>query len=249
MSDPDSPPGAEGIVSRTLHTIVSQVPASVEPATPKPLARAQVIAKSAALRAAALSGTMALPPGPLGLATVIPDLIAIWKLQQQLVADIAAVFGKTSFLTRETMVICLFRHGDALLTRGLFAHVGESILVRRVASRTLQQLLAKIAVRVTQRLAAKGLARWLPLLGALGVGAHAYYDTSHVAANAIELFSRNVELEPELEIIAEPVEAVKPPAARKPRAASKSAMDSPAARKPRPRSGAKRPRPPRSASE
>jgi hypothetical protein len=37
---------------------------------------------------------MALPPGPLGLATVIPDLLAIWKLQQQLVADIAAVFGK-----------------------------------------------------------------------------------------------------------------------------------------------------------
>jgi hypothetical protein len=97
------------------------------------------------------------------------------------------------------MIICLFRHGDALLMRGVFAHVGQSVLIRRVAARTLQQLLAKIAVRVTQRLAAKGLSRWLPLLGALGVGAHAYYDTSHVAANAIELFSKDMMLEADVE--------------------------------------------------
>ena len=233
MPDKDIPPETEGIVSRALHTLVSQVPASTEPAVPNSLERAQAMAKSSALRAAALSGTMALPPGPLGLATVIPDLLAIWKLQQQLVADVAAVFGQSANLTRETMVICLFKHGDALVTRGLFVHVGQNVLIRRVAARTLQQLLAKIAVRITQRLAAKGLSRWLPLIGALGVGAHAYYDTSHVAANAIELFSKNVQFEPTVES----EEAQSAPgthaAAKKIRRGAKSKRPAPATRKPR----------------
>lgn len=34
-------------------------------------------------------------PGPLGLLTILPDMYAIWRVQAQLVADIAAVYGKT----------------------------------------------------------------------------------------------------------------------------------------------------------
>jgi hypothetical protein len=47
-------------------------------------------------------------------------------------------------------------------------------------------------VKIGQRAAGKGLARWLPVVGALGVGAYAYYDTGQVAATAIELFSGEV---------------------------------------------------------
>jgi len=31
--------------------------------------------------------------------TILPDLFGIWRIQAQLVADIAAVYGKTGFLT------------------------------------------------------------------------------------------------------------------------------------------------------
>jgi hypothetical protein len=34
----------------------------------------------------------------------------------------------------------------------------------------------------------KGASRFVPLLGALGVGAYAYYDTQQVANNALALF-------------------------------------------------------------
>src|SRR4051812_31696548 len=98
------------IVSQALHALMSKVPRSAEPAAFDPRIRAQALAKSAALRAAALSGAMSLPPGPLGMVTVLPDLLSVWRLQQQLVADIAAVFGKSNLLTPETMVICLFQH-------------------------------------------------------------------------------------------------------------------------------------------
>ena len=49
-------------------------------------------------------------------------------------------------------------------------------------------------VRVAQRIAAKSVSRWLPVLGALGAGAYAYYDTTHVASNAIDLFAANVRI-------------------------------------------------------
>jgi hypothetical protein len=194
MLQPNPLSQGPGILSEALHTLVSQIPATLEAPGGNPGERVKAIAKMAALKAAAVSGSFTLPPGPLGLATVLPDLLAVWRLQQQMVADIAGAFGKTSALTAETMVICLFKHGGTALTKSLFARQGQDVLVQRIANRTLLQLLEKIGVRVAQRIAAKSVSRWLPVLGALGAGAYAYYDTTHVASNAIDLFSANVRI-------------------------------------------------------
>ena len=196
-----------GVISHALHSLVSQIPASLEAPAANPPERVKSLAKTAALKAAAVSGSFTLPPGPLGMATVLPDLLAIWRIQQQLVADIAGAYGKTSALTAEAMVICLFKHGGAALTKGLFARQGNDVVVQRIANRTLVQLLEKIAVRVGQRIAAKSVSRWLPVLGALGAGAYAYYDTTHVASNAIDLFSANVRLDSDDESASHPVRA------------------------------------------
>ncbi|MGH7944467.1 MAG: hypothetical protein ACREH8_14440 [Opitutaceae bacterium] len=185
-----------GIISQALHALVSQIPTSTETPGIIPDERVKSLAKMAALKAAAISGSFTLPPGPFGMATVVPDLLAVWRIQQQLVGDIAGAFGKSNALTSETMVICLFKHGGAALTKPLFAREGNEVVVQRIANRTLLQLLEKIAVRVAQRIAAKSVSRWLPVLGALGAGAYAYYDTTHVATNAIELFSQKLRVAP-----------------------------------------------------
>jgi len=224
-----------GILSQALHTLVSQIPATLEVPGGNPSERVNALAKMAALKAAAVSGSFTLPPGPLGMATVLPDLLAVWRIQQQMVADIAGAFGKTSALTAETMVICLFKHGGAALTKSLFAKQGQDVLVQRIANRTLLQLLEKIGVRVAQRIAAKSVSRWLPVLGALGAGAYAYYDTTHVASNAIGLFSANVLIaEGQLD---EPPTAVVKPSSRRRRAPTtpKPAAKKPKAVKPNPR--------------
>jgi hypothetical protein len=238
------------MVSQALHTLVSQIPASLEVPGANAGERVKLIAKTAALKAAAISGSFTLPPGPLGMATVLPDLLAVWRVQQQLVADIAAAFGRSSALTPETMVICLFKHGGAALTKKLFARSGKDVVVQRIAHRTLLQLLEKIGVRVAQRIAAKSLSRWLPILGALGAGAYAYYDTTHVAANAIDLFSQNVVIEDDISLEAPAPKRVR----RQARSAgashpsrSKPAAKAPVAKKPKPRAARKssaRSRPP-----
>ena len=188
--------GDANLLTKALLHLVALPPRAPEAPSAHPRERALAIARSKALKAAGISGAMALPPGPLGLATLIPDLLAIWNLQQSMVADIAAVYGRSAFLRRETMIYCLFKHGSAALMRDLVVRAGERFLIRRAQSHVVQSLLQKVGVRATERLLSRGISRWVPVLGAVGVGLYAYYDTQQVAATAIELFSRDLEWEP-----------------------------------------------------
>jgi hypothetical protein len=123
----------------------------------------------------------------LGWLTILPDLVAIWKLQSRMVADIAAVFGVTATLSREQMLYCLFRHAASHAVRDLVVRVGDRLVVRRATFRVLQTTAEKLGVTLTQRAAGAAVSRWIPVLGAIGVGAYAYYDTTRVASTAIEL--------------------------------------------------------------
>jgi hypothetical protein len=132
-----------------------------------------------------------LPPGPLGLMTVVPDLLAVWKIQRQLVADIAACYGKTAELRRETMIYCLFRHAAAQVVRDLVVRVGTRLLLRQATVQTVERSLQRIGVAVSHRALGRGVARWVPVAGAVGVGAYAFYDTLQVGKAARELFEND----------------------------------------------------------
>jgi len=179
-----------------LERFLSEVPDTVEPVSATPEARAKEIARHASRKAALLAGGLALPPGPLGYITILPDLVGIWKIQAQMVADIAGTCGGKTYLSREQMLYCLFRHAAAQAMRDIVIRVGERFLIRRPALRTTQQVLRRIALRTTQRLTGDAIARWLPIVGALGVGAYAYYDTGQVARTAIDLFRHEIDVEP-----------------------------------------------------
>ena len=105
-----------------------------------------------------------------------------------MVAQIAAAFGKSDELHRETMFYCLFRHVAAQALRDIVIRVGGRALVREVPLRILQQAIRRVGVRMTQRVIGRGISRWIPVAGAVGVAAYAYYDTIRVADTAIELF-------------------------------------------------------------
>ena len=188
----------EGALTRLLEVMerfLSEIPETAELESATPEQRALEIGRNAARKAALVAGGLALPPGPLGYLTILPDLVAIWKIQSQMIADIAGSFGKKAYLGREQMLYCLFRHAAAQAMRDIVVRVGERILIRQPGLRLGQQVLRRIGVRITQRLGGGAIVRWLPVVGALGVGAYAYYDTGQVARTAIDLFLREIELE------------------------------------------------------
>jgi hypothetical protein len=175
-----------------LQDAVSTIPTSSESASSDSRGRAIALGKAAVFKAAAVSGALAIPPGPAGLLTLVPDLYLIWKIQGQMVSDVAATYGKTAFLTREGMIHCLFKHAAAQAVRGIVVQSGERLLIRRASSELFERALERVGVTVSERLASKALSRWLPVIGAVGVGAYAFYDTREIARTAIETFASDM---------------------------------------------------------
>ena len=192
---------AKDQVSGAIFDLVLQVPTSKESTLQNRVARAHELSRGAARKASVLSGSMALPPGFLGWLTVLPELYGVWKLQAQMVSDIAAIYGKQSTLGREQMLYCLFKHVSAQLFRDVVVRVGERVVVREASIKVLQSIAQQVGVKVTQAVLSKSISRFVPLIGAVGVGAYAYFDTLQVAKNAVELFERDLIIE------TEPVEA------------------------------------------
>ena len=179
-------------LENALLDLVLRVPASRESAVEHPRLRAQAIGRDASRRASMLASSMALPPGFFGWLTVLPELVAVWKLQTQMVSDIAGVYGKSAAMGREQMIYCMFKHVSAQLFRDVVMRVGERVLVQRVSSAFVQSAVKKLGLKITQSMVGKGVSRFLPLIGAVGVGAYAYFDTTQVAKTAIELFSSDI---------------------------------------------------------
>jgi hypothetical protein len=179
-------------VANAILDVVGLIPASTEPGSGSPAVRARALANRAARAAAGLSGGAALVPGPVGLLTLLPDIIGVWRVQAQMVADIAAAYGQSAALTREHMLYCLFKHMVSQGLRDVVVRTGERFLVRRASLQLLQQLATTIGIKVTQRAMGKAIARYAPVVGAAGVAAYAFYDTRKVAMTAIELFSADV---------------------------------------------------------
>ena len=182
-------------VGDAILDLVLRVPPTAERALDQPQARAQAIGRAAARQASMLASTMALPPGFFGWLTVLPELVGVWKLQSQMVADIAGVYGKSATMDREQMVYCMFKHVSAQLFRDVVVRVGERFLIQRASSAFMRSLVQKLGARVTRNVVGKSVSRFVPLLGAVGVGAYAYYDTTQVARTAMALFSSDIVIE------------------------------------------------------
>ena len=181
-------PDVPALVQKALVGVLSHIPETREPHVTSPVTRARVIAKAAARKTATVSGSLSLPPGPVGWLTIIPDLTMVWRIQSQMVADIAGAFGQEASLGQEQMLYCLFRHAAAHTVSGMAVRAGERVLIKRGPVVAIETAARKIGVPIARRVAGRGISRWLPLVGAAGVAGYAYFDTMRVAATTIELF-------------------------------------------------------------
>jgi hypothetical protein len=183
------------LIGQAILSLAGSVPSSKEPRSQKPADDARKKANAAAAKAALAAGALALPPGMVGWLTVLPEMVGVWKIQKQLVADIAAIYGKHATLTPEQVVYCLFQHTAAQGVRDLVVRVGQRSLVRHASPLLIRTITRRIGAKLAQQAVDKGMARWLPVVGAVGMGAYAYYDTAQVAATAIDLFEGVIEVE------------------------------------------------------
>src|SRR5262245_25387457 len=94
--------GHDRLVDAILR-LLSKVPRTERHVENAPRKAAREISRRAAAKAAVTAGSLAMPPGPFAWLTIVPELIAVWKIQAQMVSDLAGVYGKTASLTKEHM--------------------------------------------------------------------------------------------------------------------------------------------------
>ncbi|MDR7148121.1 hypothetical protein J2W49_000049 [Hydrogenophaga palleronii] len=193
--DGDSEPG---LIAKAVLSVMGKVPRSKEQRSQTPLDDARKRANATAAKAALAAGALALPPGVLGWLTILPEMMGVWKMQRQMVADIAALYGKQDTLTPEQVVYCLFQHTAARGVRDLVVRMGQRTVVRRASPLLIRTLSRRIGSKLAQRTLGRGAARWVPIVGAVGVGAYVYYDTAQVASTAMDLFEGVIEVEAEV---------------------------------------------------
>ena len=174
--------------SGLLFELITDIPGSLYSPIQKPDEKARLLTQRAAWKSATVSTSLSIPAGFTGILTAIPDIAAIWKIQAQLVADIAASYGKLALLSREAMIWCLFRHSAAQLLRDIAVRTGSRIVVQKLSTVAIKTLLAKVGAKVSSKLLGKTLLRAIPAVGALGNGIYAYMDTCEVGKTAAAYF-------------------------------------------------------------
>lgn len=175
-------------LSTLLFELITEIPESLYTPTENSDDKVNKLIRQAAVKASLVSATLSVPAGVTGVLTSIPDIAAIWRIQAQLVSDIAATYGKFAQLSREAMVWCLFRHSAAQLVRDIAVRTGSRIVVQKVSFAVLETLLKKIGVKVSTKFLGRVALRAIPAIGAVGNGAYSFYDTTEVGKTAAAYF-------------------------------------------------------------
>lgn len=191
-----TPNNASGI-SGKIYEFLTKIPNSSFSKSSAPREDANKVIKAASLKTAAISGSLALPPGPLGMMTILPDLFAVWKIQAQMVADIAAIYGKHDFVTQETLAYSLFKEGSKDFLKDVIMRIGDRYILRKTSIQFMNQLSGRIGGWLMRRLMGRNISRWLPLIGAVAVGYYTKRDTEIVGRLALDLFSSPLEKDEE----------------------------------------------------
>ena len=143
---------------------------------------------------AAISGTISLIPGPMGMLAVVPEIIKIMQNQISMVYDVGAAYGKQAGITKEVLLgIVIGATGAGAAS--LLVIKGTTVLVRQATLSTFQRGLYQLSVRVTQQALRSAIGKWLPGVGAVAIAAWSYYMTQQIGKQAKQIFEREIALE------------------------------------------------------
>ncbi len=145
----------------------------------------------------AISGAASLVPGPWGMVAVIPEIAAVIRNQLAMIYDVGMAYGKSKVLNKELLAgILITAIGSS--TGSLLVMHGSKVLVKRVALRVFQKIVALLAGKITQQALKSAISKWLPIVGPAAMAVWSNYLTRQVGKKAIEIFEKEIVLSEEV---------------------------------------------------
>jgi len=154
---------------------------------------AQSIIKAYSVTNAAISGGVSLIPGPWGMVAVVPEIAAVVRNQLAMIFDIGMAYEKDKVLTKELLAGVLITALGAG-AGSMLVMQGSKVLVKRVALRVFQRIIALLAGKITQQALKSAISKWLPIVGPAAMAVWSNYTTRQVGKKAIEIFEKEIVL-------------------------------------------------------
>lgn len=151
--------------------------------------------RKAGRQAFAISTCAGMIPGFLGFFSILPELIAVTKLQINLVYKLAKYYGKAHRLN-PSIIFSIFATAMGVGEHRIFMReAGPRIVVKALSSHAIQSLAPRIGTRISAQMAGKRLARWIPILTAPAFGYFSKSMTERIAYAADEVFLPDLDIE------------------------------------------------------
>ena len=136
-----------------------------------------------------------IPMGPIGLATIIPEVVSITKLQINLIFKVAKFYGQEAKVNKTIILAILGGALGVVLKQALINKVGTRIIVKSLSAEGTKRITREIGERFATRLLRKGIGRWIPIALAPVFGYFSLSMTRKVGREAESLFSHELEVD------------------------------------------------------
>jgi len=146
-------------------------------------------------KAFSVSFASGMMPGPFGMATILPELAAVTKIQMDLLYKIAKYHGKHDRVNR-TLVLYVF--GCALgVTAGrlMVQRAGSRLIVKALSTQAAQKVASALGARIGSSVVQRGAGRWVCLATAPVFAWLSKRMTEKVGRYADDLFRQDIEIE------------------------------------------------------
>lgn len=153
------------------------------------------IISSACNKNMVISGGVSLIPGPWGMAAAVPELVMVIRNQLTMIYDIGKAYGNNTNVLQKELIAGILVASTGQLGGGILVMQGSRILVRRASLRVFQKIVQLLAGRVTQQLLKSMVAKWIPVAGAVAMGAWARHLTNKIGQQAKDIFAKDIQLD------------------------------------------------------
>jgi hypothetical protein len=152
---------------------------------------------AAAQRAFRISTGLGLLPGPIGMATILPEVAVLTRLQINLVYRIAKHHGKQHKVNREIVLLIMANATGLAAGEVLLRRAGTTFVVKSVNTKAIRTIARKVGSRIVDMAAGKAVCRWIPLFTAPLFGYFSRSLTRRIGREADRFFLQDLEIEAE----------------------------------------------------
>jgi hypothetical protein len=158
----------------------------------------------AAKKAFRVSTALGLIPGPIGMATIIPEVAALAGIQIRLIRRIAGYHHKQEKLSAEIVLLILGNVTGVAAGEALVRKMGAALVMKSVNTGVIKGISRAIGSRIIEMAAERASGRWIPAVTAPVFGYMSRSLTRKIGREANRLFSLEVTAEAPAQIAAVP---------------------------------------------